>query len=97
MGQVVNLRAVALARAEALEISGSVFARMQTGELDSVFYIARGPSGEDEVGLVGGFVGDIESAKRAAVAGFQEMFGHPMAISVPTRRPLPRDLKKGIR
>lgn len=96
MGQVVNLRAFALEKAEALEMSASVYGRMQSGDLSSVFYIARGPSGSDEVGVAGEFVADMESAKQAALAGFKAMFGHSIE-AMPARRPLPRDLKRGTR
>jgi phosphoglycolate phosphatase-like HAD superfamily hydrolase len=66
---------------------------MQSGELTSVLYIARGNGGRDEIGVAGDFVNDMAAAERAAVAGFAAMFGRPIGTS----RPLPRDLKKETR
>lgn len=93
MPNVVSLKAFAQAKADALEVAQSLSGRMRSGELNSVLYIARGPGGRDEIGVAGDFVEDMEAAERAAVAGFEAMFGHPIG----TRRPLPRDLKKEAR
>lgn len=95
MPNVVNLRAFAQAKAEALETARSLQARMRSGELHSVLYIARGPGGIEEIGVAGDFVGDMVGAERAAIAGFEAMFGHPIGQSIQRRRALPRDLKKG--
>ena len=93
MPNVVSLRAFAQAKAEAIEVAQSVYGRMRSGELSSVLYIARGPSGSDEIGVAGDFAEDMEAAERAAVAGFAAMFGRQIG----NRRPLPRDLKKEAR
>lgn len=95
-GQVVNLRA-RHADNEAVELSRSAYARLQRGELHSVFYIASGPNVDGEVGIAGKFADDLDYARRAALAGFKALFGDEFEISTTTRRPLPRDLKKGYR
>lgn len=96
MGQVVNLRASRPEGSEAYESGRAVLARMQSGELTSFFYIASGPGVDGEVGVCGELAEDLDHAKEAAIAGFQALFGHAPSISI-QRRPLPRDLKKGIR
>ena len=94
MPNVVNLRAFVQAKEEALRVAESVYGRMQSGELTSVLYIARGPTGRDEIGVAGDFAEDMEAAERAAIAGFEAMFGRPISIGQSTRRRLPRDLRK---